>query len=206
MRRGTLKGLPRRLRPRGWRGLLVAVIAALAVWQWPEFGGYLEGGAPEANRGGPYSLNGRVVAVADGDTVTLLADGQRRRVRLASIDAPETGDGARPGQPYGQAARRRLQALADGAQVAAVCHERDHYDRDVCDVSPAAGGDSFNRRMVAEGMAWANRQGKDKYLRDRGLLRLQDDARQAGRGLWADRGPVSPWVWRHQCWREKQCG
>ena len=41
-------------------------------------------------------LSGRVVAIADGDTFTLLtADQQQVKIRLAEIDAPESG------QPYG---------------------------------------------------------------------------------------------------------
>lgn len=198
------------MRPRGWKGLLVAAIAALAVWLWPELGPYL-GGPPSPPAGGgsaaaPYELSGRIVSVADGDTVTLRAGGRTHRVRLASIDAPEAGDRDRPGQPYGKAAGRHLRTLAGDAEVSALCHERDQYDRDVCDLT-LPDGTSANQRMVADGMAWANRQGGDKYLRDRGLLDLQEAARQARRGLWADRQqPVQPWVWRYRCWQQRQCG
>ncbi len=53
------------------------------------------------------TLVGEVVAVADGDTLTILDERQAQRiVRLAGIDAPEKG------QPYGAAARRQLQQLA----------------------------------------------------------------------------------------------
>src|SRR3546814_4428433 len=45
------------------------------------------GVAPQA---GEYQLTGRVVRIADGDTFTLLVQGKQQRVRLASIDAPET--------------------------------------------------------------------------------------------------------------------
>jgi endonuclease YncB( thermonuclease family) len=34
---------------------------------------------------------------------------------------------------------------------------------------------------------------------------LQQQAQRQGRGLWADADPVEPWVWRYQCWRQKQC-
>src|SRR3546814_13885930 len=37
-----------------------------------------------------YMLTGKVVHVADGDTFTLLANGRRQRIRMASIDVPET--------------------------------------------------------------------------------------------------------------------
>lgn len=187
--------------------MLAAGIAALAVWLWPELGAYLGGrpSPPPSAPTAPYELSGRIVSVADGDTVTLRAGGRTHRVRLASIDAPETGDRDRPGQPYGKAAGRHLRSLLGDAEISARCYERDQYDRDVCELM-LPDGSSANRRMVADGMAWANRQGGDKYLRDRGLLDLQDEARQARRGLWADGQPVQPWVWRYRCWQQRECG
>ena len=48
-------------------------------------------------------LRGRVVRVADGDTVTVLDAGRREhRVRLAGIDAPEKA------QAFGRASKERL--------------------------------------------------------------------------------------------------
>lgn len=41
------------------------------------------------------ALTGKVVGVSDGDTITILADGQRQvKVRLHGIDAPESDSGA----------------------------------------------------------------------------------------------------------------
>ncbi|MHC4401156.1 MAG: thermonuclease family protein [Planctomycetota bacterium] len=48
----------------------------------------------------PKSLTGKVVSVADGDTVTVLVDKTPRRVRVDSIDCPERG------QPFGTRARQ----------------------------------------------------------------------------------------------------
>jgi len=45
---------------------------------------------------------GRVVAVHDGDTITVLASGRGIRVRLVGIDAPERG------QPFSNASRHAL--------------------------------------------------------------------------------------------------
>ena len=48
-------------------------------------------------------LQGRVVAIADGDTFMLLTtDKQQIRIRLAEIDTPESG------QPYGNRAKQAL--------------------------------------------------------------------------------------------------
>ena len=53
-------------------------------------------------------LNGQVVGVPDGDTLTLRVDGGNLRVRLDGIDAPELG------QPYGKSARRSLAQICRG--------------------------------------------------------------------------------------------
>ena len=49
-----------------------------------------------------------------------------------------------------------------------------------------------NAEMVRIGLAWVF----DRYVTDRGLYAVQDDARGARRGLWGDREPVAPWQWR----------
>ncbi|MGE4451226.1 thermonuclease family protein [Castellaniella sp.] len=156
--------------------------------------------APAAHAAGPYALSGRIVAVSDGDTLTLLAGRDRHRVRLASIDAPETGHGRqRPGQPFAQAARKALADLVAGKTLTLHCFEQDRYGRDVCDV-PLPDGRTANRVMVETGLAWANRQGGGKYLRDEAIAGLERRARDRRLGLWSQAGAVAPWDWRWQCW------
>lgn len=170
-------------------GLAAAVVLlpVLLLW-WPQ---------PAS----AYEISGRVVRVADGDTLTLLVRQRRQRVRLASIDAPETGDGrARPGQPYGQASRRALADLVAGKVLRLRCYEQDRYGREICDV-PLSDGRTANQAMVAAGLAWANQQGKGKYLRDKSLVSLERKARSERLGLWRDKNPVAPWEWRWKCWQ-----
>ncbi len=49
-----------------------------------------------------------------------------------------------------------------------------------------------NVEQVRRGMAWVF----DRYVTDRSLYAVQDEARAARRGLWADPDPVPPWEWR----------
>ncbi|CAM5183563.1 Endonuclease YncB(Thermonuclease family) OS=Castellaniella defragrans OX=75697 GN=HNR28_001113 PE=4 SV=1 [Castellaniella defragrans] len=176
-------------RSRGWRCTLAwACLLSLAA------------GSALASQ--TYALTGRVVHVADGDTLTLqVRESATHRIRLASIDAPEIGHGRKqPGQPYGQASRRALADLVAGHTVTLRCYEQDQYGRDICDV-PLTDGRTANQAQVAAGMAWANRQGGGKYLRDGRLPDLERQARTQRLGLWRDAHPLPPWEWRWKCWK-----
>lgn len=131
-------------------------------------------------------LVGRVDHVADGDTLTVSIDGERHRVRLHQIDAPEHD------QPGAAAARRALAAKVDGQYVRLAVVTVDDYGRLVAGVS--LGERDINRELVREGHAWAFR----RYLEDRSLLDDEAAARRTGRGLWREADPVAPWQWRQQ--------
>jgi endonuclease YncB( thermonuclease family) len=69
-------------------------------------------------------LEGRVVRIADGDTLTVLDGDQiQHRVRLAGIDAPERG------QPFGARAKQNLARLTFGNPVEIRWHKPDRYGR-----------------------------------------------------------------------------
>jgi endonuclease YncB( thermonuclease family) len=133
---------------------------------------------------------GKVVAISDGDTLTLLVpDGasfKQVRVRLGEIDTPESR------QPYGQRAKQALSDLAFGQPARVVVETTDKYGRTVGRVY--VGGTDVNAEMIRQGAAWAYRQ----YLKDQSLLTLEAQAKAAKRGLWglpeAQRCP--PWDWR----------
>jgi len=95
--------------------------------------------------------------------------------------------------------------LIAGKTLTLACFEPDAYGRHVCDV-PLDDGTSgtANQRMVARGLAWANRQ-QAHFLRDPALDGLERQARAEQRGLWRDHNPIAPWIWRDRCWRRKQC-
>ena len=132
-------------------------------------------------------LEGNVVGISDGDTVTLLTpENEQIRVRLAQIDAPEDG------QAYANASR---QALADKVFRKDVTVEEETIDR----YGRVVGtlwyeGRDINRELVREGQAWVYRE----YLNDKDLLDEERAAKAEGRGLWklqADQR-VAPWEWR----------
>src|SRR5690625_7949529 len=55
-------------------------------------------------------------------------------IRVHSTDAPETQGKDRPGQPFAQASRRKLESLIANQNLDLLCYEQDHYGRHVCDV------------------------------------------------------------------------
>ena len=58
------------------------------------------------------TLTGRVVGVADGDTITVLdANHQQHKIRLQGIDAPEKA------QPFGQRSKESLSAMVFNKDV-----------------------------------------------------------------------------------------
>jgi hypothetical protein len=75
--------------------------------------------------------------------------------------------------------------------VSIIEHGKDKYGRTIGDVV-LQNGTNLNRQLVQEGLAWWFwKHSQDKPLRD-----LEDEARAEQRGLWRDRNPIPPWVFR----------
>lgn len=129
-------------------------------------------------------FSGTVVRVVDGDTLDVLVSNRPVRVRLAQIDAPERA------QAYGTRARQALSAMAYRQAVTVADIGMDSYGRTLGTV--IVGGANINAAMVNQGMAWAYR----RYMTDRSLVRLEQQARAAHRGLWNDPAPIAPWLFR----------
>jgi len=93
------------------------------------------------------TLVGRIVGVADGDTLTLLdANKQVHKIRLSGVDAPEKK------QAYGQQSKLSLSNQAYGRQATADCPKRDRYQRAVCVVTVA--GKDVGLQQIHQGLAW----------------------------------------------------
>ena len=89
-----------------------------------------------------------VLSIGDGDTISVLERGQRLKVRLACIDAPETAQ-----TPFGVASRNQLKALLPlGSTVSLRVQAVDRYGRSVAEV---IGKGPINLAMVQSGQAFA---------------------------------------------------
>jgi len=107
------------------------------------------------------TLQGKVINVTDGDTVTILDEqGLKHLIRLVGIDAPEKG------QPYGEASTQNLIELVSGKTVTIEYEKRDRYKRIVGKVLVDPPGEVFclaigcvkkidaGLEQVMAGLAW----------------------------------------------------
>ena len=130
--------------------------------------------------------SGKVVCIADGDTLTLVVGKKPLKIRLAEIDTPERG------QPYATKAKRALSDLTFGRSARVMEVDRGRYGRIVGQVY--VGDLDVNAELVRQGDAWVYR----KYAKREKLYALEREAREEKGGLWAQGKAVPPWEWRHR--------
>lgn len=139
------------------------------------------------------TYTGRVVGVADGDTVTVL-DGSntQHKVRLAGIDAPEKK------QAFGQVSKQHLSNLVYDKTVTIETTKRDRYQREIGKIF--VNGRDANLGQIEAGLAWHYKQyaGEQSPSDRQSYAATEVVAQQGRRGLWQDANPVPPWDFRHQ--------
>ena len=148
------------------------------------------------------TLLGRVVGVADGDTITVLdADRQQHKIRLGGIDAPEKA------QPFGERSKQSLSRMVFGKDVRVEWDKRDRYGRIVGKVwvQPSDGPTcpmnlDTGQAQLAAGLAWwYQKYAKEQAPEDRARYEFEEQEARARRvGLWGDADPVPPWEWRRR--------
>lgn len=130
-------------------------------------------------------LHGKVIAVADGDTLTILVGHQPVKIRLWGIDAPEKD------QAYGTRSKQNLATLVFGRDVEVDVRAQDRYGRQVGWV--LIGRKPANLAQVEAGYAWWFQ----KYAPTAtDLQAAQAEARRRRIGLWSDATAVAPWEFR----------
>ena len=137
------------------------------------------------------TLTGRVVGIADGDSLTLLdATNTQHKIRLAGIDSPEKA------QPFGQHCKQSLSDLAYNRLVQVETNKLDRYGRAIGKV--LVDGRDVNLEQVRRGCGWHYKKYQNEQsLDDRLSYNAAEESARASRvGLWADYAPVPPWDYR----------
>ena len=134
----------------------------------------------------PQVESGRVVWVADGDTITVRISGAKEKVRLVGIDTPELDDTRPAWQALAHEARAHVRARLRGRTVALernpLGDDRDKFGRLLRYVVLDDGTD-IGEEMIREGYARAYT--RFPFSRRAKYEAAEREARNAGRGRWA---------------------
>lgn len=137
------------------------------------------------------TIGARVVAVSDGDTITVQFEDKRRiRIRLQGIDAAERT------QPYSQVGRRSLHEMTMGKFVTFDTEKIDRHGRAVAVVRVK--GKDVCLAQIQAGLAWHfKRYEMEQTPEERSAYAAAEAiAKAARRGLWRDDAPLAPWEFR----------
>lgn len=127
-------------------------------------------------------LTGRAVGITDGDTFTLLVNGNEQiRIRLDGIDAPEKK------QDFGTRAKEYLSDMIWGQELTVKVMKKDRYGRSIGKVSTPSIAD-VNIEMIKAGLAWHYKE----YNHDKTYADAERLAREKKKGLWIYNNPIKP--------------
>ena len=136
-------------------------------------------------------LQGKVVSVADGDTITVLdAEKTQHKIRLQGIDAPEKA------QAFGAKSKQALYEMVHGKTVQVSFEKSDKYGRILGKV--LLDGQDICHQQIKAGLAWHYKKYQNQQpLADRDAYSASETAAKNEKlGLWSDPRPVAPWDFR----------
>jgi len=138
-------------------------------------------------------IEGKVIAVHDGDTITLLDQNNKKfHIRLQGIDAPELK------QEFGRVSQQNLARMVLGKQVTIVWTKVDKYRRTVGTIM--LNSQDINIEQVKAGMAWHfKKYEEEQEPQDRLIYAAAELQARAGKlGLWKEPNPMVPGEWRQE--------
>lgn len=143
----------------------------------------------EAEEAPAIETNALVIRTIDGDTIRVrFDDGIEASVRFLGVDTPETVDPRRPVACFGKEASAFTKRLTEGRRVFLVADphadEVDKYGRLLRNVYAEDGTDII-AALIREGYGHAYLKFPLDKARKAELARLEEEAREEGRGLWA---------------------
>lgn len=131
-----------------------------------------------------------VEKIIDGDTIMVKYKSNSLRVRLWGIDTPEYH------QAYSRVAKSFTVKLAEGKDVSLQVKDWDEYGRMVAIVT-LSDKRCLNEELLKEGLAWVHiYYCKEPICNE--WYSFEKRARKRQIGLWRDKSPVPPWVWKRR--------
>lgn len=128
-----------------------------------------------------------VTKIIDGDTIQIQKDGNKETIRMIGVDTPETIDPRKSVQCFGKEAAAKTTALLTGQQVQLETDptqgDRDRYHRLLAYIF-LPDGTFVNKQLIAEGYAYEYTYATP-YQYQEEFKKLQIEAEQSGKGLWA---------------------
>ena len=132
----------------------------------------------------------QIASIYDGDTMRVICDGERMKVRLNCIDAPEMGQ-----KPWGRESRDYLRAIATPS-IRVIGKKKDRYGRLIAEVwtnDDTNTQENLNLAMVHSGRAAVY----PKYCKEQQYYQAQEGAQGVPSGIWEKPGDWQrPWEWR----------
>ncbi len=131
---------------------------------------------------------GRVIKVIDGDTIWVKTSNKHIKIRLSYIDAPELK------QTHGVRSKNFLTNLVLDKNVQINTNKKDRYNRHLGEVYIHNVKESIfvNAKMLKSGNAWIYLTYRDNSY----LQNIENHARIKKIGLWSEKAPIEPWVYR----------
>jgi len=137
-----------------------------------------------------WALDGKVVGISDGDTITVLKDSRTTKIRLYGIDCPEKS------QDFGRKTKQFTSNMVFGKDVKITSYGQDKYGRTIGLIYLDSNGQCLNEELIKNGYAWVYREYcKDGFCQK--WLQYEQNARANKFGLWSGHNPISPWEFRY---------
>ncbi|MDH4091353.1 MAG: thermonuclease family protein [Cyclobacteriaceae bacterium] len=132
-------------------------------------------------------IKGKVVKVIDGNTFQVKGeDKQMHKILLMGIDSPELE------QEFGREAKKFLEKLILGKTVTLDFKGTDRFGNPLVDVR-IDGTKDPRIELLKEGLAWTTENNPPANLEQ-----YRSSAQLRNKGLWQQRNPIPPWIFRKE--------
>lgn len=133
-------------------------------------------------------IKGQVIEVIDGNTLTVKStENETYKVVLFGIDCPEIG------QKYADKAKKCLEKLMMEKNVIVHIMGKDRLGNYLAVVTTLDTNLDPRIQLLEEGLAWTSEK---EPVTD--LESVKTVAQQKGKGLWREKEPTPPWVYRRE--------